>query len=253
MEATLFGQVNRPVAAIIGVWDPFLTAHHELFGQLVGEAHQRGYSPLAILIEPSPQLVMYGSSQWPVYHDFQSRRELMFSYGLDAIMQLHFRPQDFKAQATDFFEAAFSLVPLAELWLGHSQRLGTGPGGSVETVTNLAEQYGLWVKRLPDKNLDNVSREVRNLLIAGRVKEAKELVGRPPVLSRPENGRVEVGWKPGNYQAVAVQNPVEPVSEGSAIDLTLKLGPEKERYFEWPAQQIEYLAFTAGPGDRGEV
>lgn len=41
MKATLYGQIDKPVMAIVGVWDPFLPAHYDLFARLVTEAARR--------------------------------------------------------------------------------------------------------------------------------------------------------------------------------------------------------------------
>jgi FAD synthase len=250
MKTSMYGQVSQPVMALVGVWDPFLPDHRQLFEQLVQEARARSRSPLAILIDPAPQMIMYGPSGWALYDDFDSRRELMLSFGLEAVMHLHFSRADLKAGAAEFLELIFAQIPLAELWLGKTQRLGSGPEGSPEAVAELAEEYGLYIKRLPEKDLTELTRQIRSLLGAGRVAEAQRLVGCPPVFHRPPegDGKLEMAWKPGAYKALAVQNPARP-GDGPELEITLTVGPERERYFIWPDRNIEYLAFIAGPGD----
>src|SRR6476620_3044356 len=148
MKATLFGQIDKPVMAIVGVWDPFLPAHLDLFARLVSEAASRSYASVAILIDPAPQMLMYGPSHWPVYDDFKSRAKMMLDLGLDGLLHLDFDRDGLKAGAVEFFELIMAQIPLAELWLGQMQRLGSGDAGSVETVDRLAGELGFRVERL---------------------------------------------------------------------------------------------------------
>lgn len=195
---------------------------------------------------------MYGPFHWPVYDDLGSRIKLLRSYGVDAVLHLDFTHKDLKARAADFFEVIFATVPLAELWLGTRQLLGSGPAGGPETVARLAEQYQLQVKRLPEADLSGLSREVRMLLSAGKPAQARQLMNRPPVLSRPDSGlRLETAWKPGLYQALAVSSPAES-GDGLFMEILVTEVPEGERYLTWPNPQIDYLAFMAGPNDQDE-
>jgi FAD synthase len=256
MKATLYGQIERPALAIVGVWDPFLPAHNELFSALIAQATAHSQPSLAILLDPAPQLMMYGPSQWPVYNDLGSRAKLMLEMGLDGLLHLDFTRQDLKAGAGDFFEVVLANVPLAELWLGQRQQLGSGEAGGPVAVSGLADRHRIKVERLQEADLGIVSRDIRNYLNTGRLQEAHKVVGRPPIFARPEGMRLESGWKPGLYRAKALthwdSSPLQ-TPETGLIDLTLEQDQENRRYFQWPDRDIEYLAFVAGPGDRVET
>lgn len=256
MKATLYGQIKTPAVAIVGVWDPFLPAHQELFSTLIGKAAIHSQSSLAILLDPAPQLMMYGPSQWPVYNDLGSRARLMLEMGLDGLLHLDFTRQDLQAGAREFFDAVLAHVELDELWLGQFQRLGSGEAGAPDVVNQLAIQYGIHIERLQGADLGGVSRDIRNLLYIGCLQEALKVIGRPPIFARPDCLRLESGWKPGLYQAKALtcwdSQPARP-QEAELIDLVLEQDQERRRFFQWPDQKIEYLAFVAGPGDRVEI
>ncbi len=256
MKATLYGQIKSPAVAIVGVWDPFLPAHHELFSRLIRKAATRSQSSLAILLDPAPQMMMYGPSQWPLYTDLVSRAKLMLEMGLDGLLHLDFTRQDLQAGAGEFFDVVLANVNLAELWLGQYQRLGSGEAGAPEMVSQLAIQHDIHVERLQDADLGVVSRDIRNFLYSGCIQEALKVVGRLPIFARPDGLRLESGWKPGLYQARALtcwdSQPVQ-TQKAELIDMVLEQDQERHRFFQWPDQEIEYLAFVAGPGDRVDI
>lgn len=250
MKATIYGNIDKPVMAIVGVWDPFLPAHQELFARLISEAAARDHASVAILLDPAPQMLMYGPSAWPVYDNLHSRIRQMMGLGLDGLLHLDFAREDLKAGASDFFETVTAQVNLAELWLGQHQRLGSGDLGSVETVNRVAELFEVRLERLPEADLGALSRDIRTLLGAGSLREAQNVVGRPPVMARPEALELECAWKPGLYQAKALTGRG---MAGETLYLELVQDQERRRFFKWPDQGIEFLAFIAGPGDEGQA
>jgi FAD synthetase len=246
VKAALHGNVASPAVAVIGVWDPFGSAHRQLFEQLGRRARETGLSSLAIMLDPHPASFREGASKWPVYDDVAARVRLILDCGTDGVLLVRFARKDADAGAAALFGLALSKVELAEIWLGFSQTLGRGPAGSRDAITALARQERIRVEVLRPANI--LDRDVRSLLEAGRIAEAGHAVGRPPVWRRPRSGRLGLAWKPGRYAAVPLSAP-NGRPEGRARRVQLRPAEKGMAALAWPDGEIVYLAFVAGPAD----
>jgi FAD synthetase len=248
MKATLFGHITAPVAAIVGVYDPFLPQHQELILELVSSAHKRALAAVAIVLDPAPPLLLYGASEWPVYEDFQVRLRRMRRCGLDSVVRVRLSRKDLDAGAADLLEVVYSHFCIKELWLGERQSLGVGPAGSNSTISALADQHKIRLRRLPTLQRSAKRIDVRQLLTSGHVAEARSAVGHPPVRSRPSSGRLRLAWATGLYRAIPLDRP-----EGVTTSTPLKVFVNAESTglpsIDWPDREIRYLAFMSGPGD----
>ncbi len=249
MKATVYGKIVGPAIAVVGVWDPLLHAHQELFEQVCCQARRNGLTSLALVIDPDPALVMRGAGKWPVYDDVRTRIQRLFTAGIDAIIHLRFVQDDLNAGVAEFFTLVNKHATLAELWLGAHQTIGRGPNGSQQAIFEAAEQRGILVHRLPLVRLMPPPYDIRQSLAAGRVAEVVSLVGRPPVRSRPRSGLRRLAWCPGQYQALPLRGLTTTTAE-SPIAIELVERPRGLPAFQWPDRGIKYLAFVSGPADR---
>jgi hypothetical protein len=184
MRASLFGELNAPAVAVVGVWDPLLPAHLELFEQLCAYARGHGLDPLAIVLDPDPGVLRFGAARWPTYDEVHTRIRLIRRFGPKAVVRASFTSAGLAATAAELFAAVRSRVTLAELWLGAHQPLGAGDAGSPETVARLAIEYGVRIVRLPETGVASGGR-----------------TGPPPVSHRPRarghrTGRTTPGPEP---------------------------------------------------------
>jgi FAD synthase len=247
LEAVLEGGDACRIVAAVGVWDPLLPAHEDLFRQLRSHAQQHGLAAAAIVLDPDPVRFLWGAAEVPVYNDIQTRVRLLLSSDLDRVVMVRFRRRDLFSGADDLFSAVLGCVQLEELWLGARQTLGRGDGNSFEAIVELGRPLGVVVKRRAFARLE--TQDVRELLAAGRLREAAQAVGRPPIRSRPRSGRLRLAWRPGLYQAAQLAG-LE--AEAGAKPIRVRLAADGNRLpkLEWPDPAIRRLAFVAGPGDR---
>jgi FAD synthase len=252
MRATQHGCLTGPAIAVVGVWDPFLSSHRTLLEELRDRATQGSCSSLAVLIDPPPGTVSrfrlrYGTAGWPVYDSVSARIRFMLNCGIDAVLGVRFSKRDFGAAAADFLDAVRAHVAVEELWLGAVQQLGPGPSGSRTAVADYAVRHGLRLTMLPAPPLGTY--DVRYLLASGRLADAIEVVGHPPIWARPRSGGLRLAWKPGRYRAIPLTHP-GPISEGSELDVVVTPQPKGPSRLTWPDREIRYLAFVSGPSDQ---
>jgi FAD synthase len=250
MRASLFGELCAPAVAVVGVWDPLLPAHLELFEQLCAYAHGHGLDPLAIVLDPDPGVLRFGAARWPTYDEVHTRIRLIRRFGPKAVVRASFTSAGLAATAAELFAAVRSRVTLAELWLGAHQPLGAGDAGSPETVARLAIEYGVRIVRLPETGVASVGGQVRRLLATGHVRGATELVGRPPVRSRPRSGRLAMAWHPGHYRVLPCRAPLAPLGERE-LEVSLDTQSDGRAGVGWPVSSASHLAFVSGPADQG--
>ena len=246
MKAYLYGRLDKPVVAVIGVWDPLLPAHKVLFGRLSKQGVERSLSTLVIAIDPDPVRYLWGVSSRPIYNDVLTRIQQILHCGIDAVLRIHFVQRDIDATAADFFKVVDPQAQIAELCLGARQSLGRCRGGNFDAITEAANVRGMQVNRLPYERLD--SGKVRDLLQSGRLIEAANIVGRPPIQSRPASGNLRLAWQPGLYQALPTPDP-NVIPKGDLLTLALKKEGRRLPSLDWPDDQTKYLAFVYGPHD----
>lgn len=246
MRARLFGQITRPAVAAIGVWDPVLKVHRDLYASLTSYARRSAFSSLVIAIDPDPARYFRGVSECPVYNDVHMRMSLILSCGLDGVLCVRFVSKDIHRTAAEFFSTLDRHVQIGELWLGAQQTLGRLQGGTLAAIMKAAEERRINLSHLPAVRLDTGS--VRKLLKEGRIKDASSLVGHPPMRSRPRSGTLRLAWLPGIYQAAQMVSP-DATPERSLLKLCVVPQAKGVPRVSWPDKGIRYLAFISGPGD----
>jgi FAD synthase len=244
MKSILYGDLARPAVAVVGVWDPFLREHDELFRSLHAHARESGRSSLAIVLSPDPAMFLHGPERWPVYDDLRVRIKLMLRSGIDAVLHARFTSRDVGAGAMQFLECVHGVAPIEALWLGWRQTLGNGPHGDADAVALATERLGIEVTRLPAARVRNTARMARRCLIDGDLAGAIDAVGRPPVRSRPSAGRLRLAWCPGTYHAVPLTDAcADPWGTPIPVRLTAD-GPGLPS-LRWPDGGAAFLAFVA--------
>jgi FAD synthase len=250
MKPTLFGQVDRPAVAVVGVWDPLLPRHTALCTALAASARERSLASVVIVLHPNPPALIIGDRYFPTYDDVHARVWRLRACGVDAVLMLRMTRADTARGAAAFFDSVLTAVPLAELWLGERQTLGRGPEGAPCAIADLAAMHGVRLRVLPPPPAEGAGAayQALTLLAGGRLAEAIAYVGHPPVWRRPRSGVLPLPWRPGRYRAVPLSHPGEPAN-GAEITVSLRSRARGRPALLWPDPQTRYLAFVGGVAD----
>jgi FAD synthase len=248
VRVVLHGTVRRPAAIVVGTWDPLLPDHLELFARLSHAAHRTARDFVTVMLDPAPPLLRWGATAWAVYDGASIREHLIRQSGSNAVLRIRFAKGDLDGNAAQFLNFVGSHLQFTELYLGDGQVLGNGPDGMESAIAPYLKKHGVLLRRLPPSGLTPTISNVRALLALGRVRRAREIVGRPPTWARPPAGVLRLEWRPGTYRAVPVTQPNgEPRADPIAIELTAQARGLPR--MNWPQRQSRYLAFIAGPAD----
>lgn len=204
-----------PVVASIGNYDGVHLGHQEILRRVVQDGLRRGVPSMLISFDPHPAAVV-APERRPRH--LQTRRQKLDSLeatGLTDLLILPFTPALASLSGEEFFSDVLSpRVRFASIHVGDSFRFGRGRGGDVETLRRIGAIEGFEVEGVPPVRVDGItvsSSAIRAAVEAGRVEQARRMLGRPfSVLGEvvPGDGRgAEIRFPTAN---IAVENEIIP-------------------------------------------
>lgn len=243
--------VCGPALAVIGTWDPLLDAHKELFRALVRRGGKAGLTPVVIILFPSPARLLNPDPDICLeYTDLRARVALIRECAAVQVVTVRMTTRDLDASTRSFFDLISSQIRLRELWLGANQSLGRCKQGSAAAISALARKRKILLRRLEVSKASKLGGMALRCLEEGRLREAIKCSGSPAIWRRPRSGVLRLNWPPGNYIAIPMIRPSLPPVSGLTPILVKIVPAMKGGMLEWPARDVEWLSFLAGPADR---
>ncbi|HMB68724.1 MAG TPA: riboflavin biosynthesis protein RibF [bacterium] len=180
---------SGPLAVSVGVFDGVHRGHRAVFEALAAEARSRGgengpVRRLVVTLDPHPVVVLRPNARVPLLTTPRERARLL--EGPDAPDGFLVHTFDREVAALPPAEFLRGLVPpgcrLAALVVGYDFRMGKDRSGGFEELSAMGARDGFTVVRVPPAEVDGApisSTRIRDLVAAGRMPEATELLGRP--------------------------------------------------------------------------
>ena len=167
--------------ATIGSFDGVHRGHQSLIKQMVASAHANGRPAVVVTFYPHPAVVLRGIQEpyYPTSPD--ERADLLHDLGIDAIVTLQFDHALAGQSAVEFMTALHQHIGLRQLWVGPDFALGKGRQGNVPVLQEIGKNLGFIVNvvEVVSAGEEKISsRQIRSLIIEGKVKEASEMLGR---------------------------------------------------------------------------
>jgi riboflavin kinase/FMN adenylyltransferase len=177
-----------PSVVTLGNFDGVHAGHRAVLGEVVTRARTAGIRAVAITFDPHPLQVLYPDRAPALITSLRQRLELMASTGLDAVLVMEFTrelatwsPEQFVQQVMVRALGASAVV------VGRDTRFGHRNSGDVDTLRSLGAELGFEVevvgdlaRPVPDAGERRWSSSwVRELLLAGDVAAAAEVLARP--------------------------------------------------------------------------
>jgi riboflavin kinase/FMN adenylyltransferase len=203
-----------PSVVTLGNFDGVHRGHRQVLARMVADARAVGAQAVAVTFDPHPAQVHRPDQAPPLLTGVEDRLELLEETGLDAVLVLRYT-LDFARQTPEEFvsRCLVHCLNARTVVVGRDVRFGWENAGDLSTMVELGERYGFTVEviedqaadpalgeeRSADPDADEVTRAeaehlrhvaeplhrrwsstwVRELLAAGRVAEAAEVLGRP--------------------------------------------------------------------------
>ncbi len=181
----------------LGNFDGLHVGHQSIMRTVIGRARALGSQATVYTFEPHPRKVVRPDSAPRLLTTLEQKLELLESVGVDVTIVEPFDRSFAKLPAERFVrEVLHERIGPAEVYVGYDFRYGRDREGSMRTLTELGPHLGFSVTIIPEVRFgdqDVNSTRIRELLGAGRVEQAQQLLGRPYTV----RGRIAQGDRRG--------------------------------------------------------
>ncbi|PZF80244.1 bifunctional riboflavin kinase/FAD synthetase [Jiangella anatolica] len=202
-----------PSVVTIGNFDGVHLGHRQVLTRMVADATAAGARAVAVTFDPHPRVLHRPEDAPALITGVRDKLELLASTGLDAVLVQPYT-WEFARQSPEEFVRRFLVDGLRAVTVvvGHDVRFGWQNAGDLSTMLALGSEYGFTVEVIDDVSTPDGARRwsstwVRELLTAGDVAGATEILGRPHrlrgvVVEGDKRGR-ELGFPTANLAADA--------------------------------------------------
>lgn len=202
-----------PSAVSVGKFDGLHRGHRDVFRQLCARADADGLIPTVVTFDRNPLQVIRPELAPPDLASPAQNAELLDAAGIGAVLMLEFTDELAHVSPEQFVQRVLVDALHARLVLAGSDfRFGDKGAGDLTALRGFGERFGFEVAMIDDlllPDVDNPSGKrrasstwVRELVSAGRVREASAVLGREPsirsvVVHGEQRGR-ELGYPTAN-------------------------------------------------------
>jgi len=194
-------QLITPTVLTIGTFDGLHLGHQALIAQLTEAAKKRQARTAVITFHPRPKTVLAPHRPQNDYLTTSEERLALFSeLGLDVLILIPFSVEFAQTSAYNFMKMLTKHINLVEFWSGHDFALGKNREGNIEKLAELGRELNYTVCEFTPVLIDGQiisSTQIRQLLLAGEVRQAGRLLGRYPAISSEVVAGVQRGRKIG--------------------------------------------------------
>lgn len=242
------GWPRGPLHLAIGVFDGVHLGHQELIRRLRAFAHARGGVAVACSFDPLPIQVLAPGAPPSALTDARERADLLGAAGADAVVLFRSEPALFSLGAQEFVDRLSQAGDVRRIVVGEDFRFGRDREGDVRALAGLCAPHRIDVEVVPPVASGEAvisSTRIRNLLLAGDVRGAAELLGRRYSV----RGRIVHGDRRGRalgYPTINVATPPERLLPRDGIYATWVAVGGQER----PAATSLGVRPTFGGGER---
>ena len=177
-----------PSAVTIGKFDGVHQGHRAVIGRLRDIAEAEGLKAAVVTFDRNPLALLAPDKCPDALVSVRQKLELLATTGIDATLMLPFDRALASVPATEFVERVLvdTLAAKAVL-VGRDFRYGARGAGDVDLLIDLGATFGFTVEVIDDVTPEGGRRVsstwVRELLAAGDVRHATELLGHTPTVS----------------------------------------------------------------------
>ncbi len=195
--------MSESTVVVIGVFDGVHKGHQALLNRAKEIAD--GRSIIALTFDPHPRTVFAPDSVPPMLTTLADRVELLKIHNADRVAVMKFNEQFAVMSPEDFVKNILvDQLQVSTVIVGKNFTYGSKAAGNVETLKSDGAKHGFTVDVQELAGGEEVisSSRIRNLVLEGKVEQARELLGRPHrldgiVVHGEKRGR-EIGYPTAN-------------------------------------------------------
>lgn len=166
----------------IGNFDGVHKGHQYLLNQVRTYAGQAGLRSVVVTFDPHPLRVLKGIKQPPFITLTKQKLGLIEKAGIDAVFCINFTREMANLTPEKFVETYLvNALSMRHLIIGYDYAFGKNRSGNFQTLQELGEKFGYTVQQSRPFAYNGgavSSTRIREMIEAGQVFEARELLGR---------------------------------------------------------------------------
>jgi riboflavin kinase / FMN adenylyltransferase len=186
----------RRVVLTLGNFDGMHLGHQAIVRRALHEARGVGGQVVVLTFHPHPIAVVAPDKAPPLLQTLHDRLARLRDLGVDVTVVQRFTPAFAALEPDAFIQYLAAHLELLHVVVGYNVTFGHGRVGTVDTLEELGARYGFTVDAVGPVTVGEAqvsSTALRQLVAAGDVRRAGELLGRPYTL----RGRVIRGEQRG--------------------------------------------------------
>jgi riboflavin kinase/FMN adenylyltransferase len=174
----------RGAVVTIGNFDGVHLGHQHIFRRLIAEAHAEQRPAVVISFEPHPKMVLHPERR-PFYliTSLEEKIRYISNLGIDALILIPFTLDYAWTTAEEFIrDVLWEKLRIRKIIIGHDYTFGRGKQGNAAFLTASGNRLGFAVEVLGAFQIDGTtisSTTIRKAILAGDVRHAASLLGRP--------------------------------------------------------------------------
>jgi riboflavin kinase/FMN adenylyltransferase len=138
---------------------------------------------MVVTFRPHPLKVLAPEKCPPLISIYEEKIELFKKLGIDVLVKIPFSLHFAEMSPREFVRTILcDLLGTKEIFVGCNYRFGRGREGTTQTLRMMGDEFGFRVNEVKQISLQNEvisSTKIRQLLTAGEVEHAADLLGRP--------------------------------------------------------------------------
>ena len=169
----------------IGNFDGVHIGHQALLQTVVEKAHRIGGTAVALTFDPHPIRVISANAHPPLITLKEQKAELIARTGIDVLLQIPFTLEFSSITARSFVEdLLIERIGMKVLVVCNDYTFGRNREGNLDLLKQWAPEMGFdvvvvgWIQSANGESERISSTRVRELVMQGRMEDAKKLLGR---------------------------------------------------------------------------
>ena len=169
----------------IGNFDGVHMGHQALFHEVIEQADAIDGTAMAMTFEPHPSRVLKNNNHPPLITLNEQKSELIESTGIEVLICVPFTREFAEISAMSFVEDLLvKQVGMKAIVVGQDYSFGRNREGSIDFLKQHAQSLGYevivagWIQDARTRALRVSSTRIRELVMAGKMREARQLLGR---------------------------------------------------------------------------
>jgi riboflavin kinase / FMN adenylyltransferase len=174
--------MNGSIVAI-GLFDGVHLGHQAVIKTIVREAAEQGLASVVVTFDRHPSEILRPGGGPLLLTDPKTKRELISALGADDVVMVEFNKELAVLDPNQFLEKVINPLRPAKIVVGRDFRFGKNRIGDIAALEKFGRADGFAVEALALLKTDGIkisSSLVRDLISAGELDKAKELLGRYP-------------------------------------------------------------------------